>query len=246
LRITQQYTGSDYNFKRVLPDYAVKYITPESLMSVEKELNDFMLMINIGEYPKYSILFNLGKKLDADNFIVPYMLKAYENGLKVAPLLDVVTLCKLRHDLELYGYNFALASEWGMSLNDYITADICIVQIDAGTKSEGLDSVKGLMQLRASKGKPTFIITHVWGSRVLDLCSEDDDKCMYLAHLVSVEYIERKREESQTGKVSSQNVGYNPSPGFDTSGYQLAGSRSSNNISRASFSDLTKDKYFSR
>ena len=60
LRVTQQFTGSDYNFKRVIPDYAVKYITDESLEKVEKFLNDFILSIGIGEYPEYSILFNLG------------------------------------------------------------------------------------------------------------------------------------------------------------------------------------------
>ena len=237
LRITQQFTGSDYNFSRVIPDYAVKYITEESLMNVEKFLNDFMLSIGIGEYPDYSIMFNLGKKANAENIIVPYMLKAYENGLKVAPLLDTVSLCKMRHDLEEYGFNFSFSSDWGSSFNDYVNADICIVQIDTGVTQNGIDNVKGLMQLRATKNKSTFIFTNAWGSRIMDLCTEDDIKVKNLAFLVSVEYAKKEKQEIdepiQNSKYVQPSTNMNSSDGRVTSGF---------GVTKKAFNDLLKDK----
>lgn len=239
LRITQQFTGSDYNFKRVIPDYAVKYVTEESLETVEKFLNEFMLAIGIGEYPEHSIMFNLGKKANAESVIIPYMLKAYENGLKVAPLLDTVSLCKMRHDLEEYGYNFAFSAEWGSSFNDYVNADICIVQIDTGVTQNGIDNVKGLMQLRATKNKPTYVFTNAWGSRIMDLCSEDEIKVKNLAYLVSVEYIKKEKKSDEVDEPVQQGKYVQPNPQISSSDGRVTGGFG---VTRRAFEDLMKDR----
>lgn len=201
LRITQPFTGSDFNMKRLIPDYALKYIEPESVEVVERFLNEMFTMIGIGEYLDYSVMFNMGKKAHVDNLIVPYMLKAYENGIKVAPYLDVLTLCKLRRELETTGTNFSYTDNWGSSFNDYVEADICFVYIDAGVTQNGVDCVKGLMQIRASKGRPTYIVTDYWRRGISDLVSEEDEKCLNLAYLVSVEY-KKKDEEVMENNVN--------------------------------------------
>lgn len=231
LNITQPFTGSDFNIERVIPSYSLKYYVEESYSLVCKFLDEMFTMIGIGEYLDYSIMFNLGKKSHVENLIVPYMLKAYENGLKVAPYLDVLTLCNLRRSSETSGFSFT--HEWGSAYNDYVDADICFVYIDTGVTQVGLDNVKGLMQIRASKGKPTYIVTDYWRRGISDILSEDDEKCLNLAYLVSVEY--KKKEQEEDSESKSNKIEQETSRNVPTT---------ASGMSREAFNNLVRDNKF--
>ena len=231
LNITQPFTGSDFDMERVLPSYTLKYFTEESYDFVCRFVDEMFTMIGIGEYLDYSIVFNLGKKSHVENLIVPYMLKAYENGLKVAPYLDVLTLCSLRRDLEVSGYNFN--QEWGTSYKDYIEADICFIYIDTGVTLVGIDNVKGLMQIRASKGKPTYIVTDYWKKGITDIISEEDEKCLNLAFLVSIEY--KKKEQEVDTEQKPQRIEQEVSNNV---------AKTASGMSKEAFNNLVSDRNF--
>ena len=73
--------------------------------------------------------------------------------------------------------------------------------IDAGATYTSLLAVKGLVQLRAQKLKPTIIFTNQWNNYVRDICSEDDYECYNLATLYSIEYKNSSKENRKSESI---------------------------------------------
>lgn len=187
LRIPENYTGMLFDAKKVIPESAKKDLKASSILDVENYLTSLMNKADMGEVSDCSVMVNLGRKSRENIFIVPYLLRSMSSGLSVAPLLIIPTLEEYRARFEISPLDDT-AKEWGMKYKDYLSADVCVITIDAGVTPYGLDAVKGLMQVRASLNKSTIIFTNAWGNRVRALCSEDGDNEKYLATLVSVEY----------------------------------------------------------
>ena len=231
LKIQPSLSGDLFSMEMLIPEVATKYLTKESLSEVEDTLSKMLSDITIGEYPDYSILFNFGKTCDASIFYVPFMTKAYRNGLKVAPLLDVLTLSELRINFEKFGNTLESSTEWGASLKDYLEADICIVTIDAGATPLGVGGVKGLMQLRALKGKPTYIFTNLWGKSIYEIHLKEPQYCCHVANLVEVIYQGISSDDTKSAPTLSSgipSVGVSPNLANISGGSQVSSSQFSN------------------
>ena len=214
LKIERLLTGEDFNMTQLISEkYASSALEETSVAEVEKTLRELLSDVTIGEYPKRSLMFNFGSKAHSEYFIVPYMLKAYENGIKVAPLIDAIDLQRLRYSYENMEDSLFKDLSWGEDYKDYLTADIVFVRIDAGASKICVNTVKGLMQLRSYKSKPTFIVTDKWSYDVQALINEDETDCLNLATLISVKYkdngfVDAKEENKPTlNNVSHLNRG---------------------------------------
>lgn len=203
LNLQESLLGIQYDFTTILPDQYIKDLTSESVVKMKTFLQTLMDKAVVGEIPDYSIMLNLGSKSFDMNFIYPYMMRCYLAGCSIAPLVTPIDICKLRGFAEKFGIQ---DDEKGLNYYTLVDKSVCVISIDAGTKYDGVNAVKGLMQLRAAKGNSTLITTNAWGKDILNLCTDSELKCKNLAYLVSVDYtekaadLERKRKE-QLGNV---------------------------------------------
>jgi len=187
LRLPETYQGLLFNVKDIISETAKKDLKASSLTLVEDSLSDLMHKADMGEVSDYSIMVNLGRKSREHIFIVPYLLRSMTSGLSVVPLLLIDELEEYKARFELNPLDDS-SREWGTRYKDFLTAAVCVVTIDAGVTSYGLDAVKGLMQRRSTGNKSTIIFTNAWGNRVRALCSEEGEREKHLATLISVEY----------------------------------------------------------
>ncbi len=163
-----------------------------------------MTKISVGELPDHSYLFNLGIKACENNFIYPYIMRAYIEGIKVAPFVTSYDISYLRRNEEI-GYE----TEYSFTYNDLINKELCVISIDAGAQNSAILAVKGLMYLRANKGYPTIIFTNVWNRSVMAMQCEDDMKLYHLAELFSIQYTQSflSRESKYTDNNSDTSKG---------------------------------------
>lgn len=158
-------------------------LSPNSLAEVEEKMQALVSSLAAGNLPEESILFNLGAKVHEQNLVYHLIAKSYIAGLKTLPLVDISTMMRER---AMYERGEPSA------FNDYLDADTCVISIDAGTDYNGLMAVKGIMQLRGRRDKPTIILTHVWNKHIMSMCNEDDFMTYSLARCVSVQYTGRR------------------------------------------------------
>lgn len=204
LQIPDSFMNIHYDEEAIFPKFALKNLVPETVTGIKKELKQIIDDASIGEYPKYSILFNLGKKVNELLFIYPYLVRLYMAGVSVTPLITPIDICRLRGYAEQYGVQ---SENLSLTFYDLLDRDVCIISIDAGTMKNGFDAVKGLMQLRAKNGKPTIIFTNAWGRYVNDMCTEDGVKMLNLAVMYSVEYKDDERsKEVKNEQVQNTNT----------------------------------------
>lgn len=214
LNLPKSFTGyGAYNIDSIIPAFASKDMIKESVDVVSDKLKELLDQVTAGRYPSYSIMFNLGKKAFENNFIYSYLVRSYLSGLTTCPYLTDFDICVSRNEAE---------NSYGDSkFKDYLEYDVCVIVISSGATYNSLNVVKGFMQLRANKDKSTLIFTNSWGSKLLDLCTEDDVKCKNLAYLYSIEYSkkfednERKREEANMNTRPNLNTVGLSSKAFD-------------------------------
>lgn len=207
LNLPNSFSGINFSVDTVIPNFMLKNLEEDSVNEVKEKMRELMNDIAIGVVPDYSIMFNLGSKATENNFICPYLLRAYNAGKTVTPMINLLDLCRLRNDMEI-GVKH---SDGELSYNDLLTKEVCIIVIDTGATRNSINAVKGLMQLRANKDLSTIIITNAWGYYILELCSEDDYKAKNLATLYSVKYNEKYKETEkerteQLGSTKSNNT----------------------------------------
>lgn len=188
LKLPKNYTNGRFVPETVFPEYMSKYLDESSVNEVKAHMKGLIDDIILGVLPKYSIMYNLGAKVIEGNFLNPLVLKGYIAGLKMTPIIDTATLCHIRNNFE----NNYQGEDDEIKFEELLSADLCVVSIDAGTSTKGVLAVKGLMQLRAKREKPTIILTHLWTKDIHNLCNEDSENFMYsLATLISVKYIKQ-------------------------------------------------------
>lgn len=239
LHITNMLTADAFDMERLIPTNVRQGMVTESITALETQLNEIMSKMSIGEFPSYSILFNFGFKVNTEIFTTPFMIKAFRAGINVAPMVTALELVRLRfqyEDMEDLSYN---KDGWGNSYDDYIKADICVVNMDAGTTYRGVLAVKGLMQLRALKGKPTYIVTSIWGSSVMELVSGRGNTERNLASLISVEY--KKKEQNIADANTSSTTPSNAIKFKTPTKESVEEFKSGFGVSRDSFQKLLQD-----
>lgn len=192
-------TGSVYNDDLVLPAFARKGLEPNSVSGVLKCLNSLINSASLGTLLDCSYLINIGSKSCWINFVYPLMAKYYISGRSLTPLLYPTDICRLRAYAEKYGIQ---EEKLGLNYFDLLDRDVCVVILDSGTMATGILAVKGLMQLRASKGKATIILTDLWGSQLEGLYYTDESNYKNIAKLVTVEYLSREKKPVEAPPVN--------------------------------------------
>ena len=182
LRLPPSLCGTNFSPDNVIPASSLSLLDEESVNVVKEAMNKLISGVVLCELPDESVLFNFGSRCHDANFIAPFMRKAYEAGLSVAPLLTPTDIVQLRR---AYNEN----KEVDFSYDDVIHSQICVIVLDAGTLSDEILYAKGLMQLRAYQKLPTIFVTHIWNVGLNSLCGDVGGKSYDLATLYSVKYV---------------------------------------------------------
>lgn len=187
LRLPPSLCGSNFSVDNVIPQSALRLLEEDSVNEVKAVMEKLISDIVLCQLPEESMLFNFGSRCHDANFIAPFMRKAYEAGLSVAPLLTPTDIVQLRR-----AYNDGKEVEF--SYDDVIHSQVCVIVLDAGTLNEEILYAKGVMQLRAYQKLPTIFVTHIWNSNLNNLCGDTGGKSYDLATCYTVRYT--KSEES--------------------------------------------------
>lgn len=187
LKIPPSLTGTAFDPETFFFKRSNKKLDIASVNNVKNLLVELMNRITLGDTPDVSYLLNFGGLANNTAFVYPYLVRAYKAGLRVAPLVYGLELIKLRQRYEQMSGTDEETAEYGSCYIDYVKADVCITIIDAGATQSDIQAIKGLMQLRANKGKPTIIITEFWMPQKLEYLVTDEHT-KYLATLVSVNF----------------------------------------------------------
>ena len=147
-------------------------------------------------------MINLGRKANTCNFIAPLLKRAYIAGLDIAPYANSDDL-RLIYQRSMGTCNDTDAiSEVKLAYSDYLKADLVCVRMLASTDRYGVLFIKGFVQARAERGKPTLILTDVWNGHVMELAGNDVSCSM--CELISVKY---KASVQEAPKASSNPFG---------------------------------------
>lgn len=218
LNLPMSYTGNEFNEDLVIPEFAKKELTDESMDNVLAKLRELVTNMSIGKLPDESLIFNLGKKSNEVNFIYPYLVKGYIAGRSVLPLVNAIDICYARTGIES---NYT-SSDLGYTYKDLLDRDVCVIVIDAGATSTSFNAVKGVMQLRAQRLKPTIIFTNSWSYLSKDLCTERGYSCYNLATLYSVEYKEPEIINKDDNQQRVVQASYSVDQGRSGLGYGIS------------------------
>lgn len=205
LHIPETFMGyGEFNIDTIIPEFERKNLIEASVVELTEVLEGIIEQISVGLVPSYSMLFNFGKQSHSDNFINPYLVRAYMSGLTVAPYITASILYALRR-LMLDDTNKSIlrfiksAGYEGVEFADYIDKDVCVIEVDNGCSYDEISAVQGLMQLRGRQGKSTLVVINVLPSQVKCLNSMEEKRLDY-GYYYSVKYNYDKSGVSQTSR----------------------------------------------
>ena len=203
LNLPSSLNGMNYDFDSLFVASERKKFTEESVDLANQELNELMNNASIGLFPDYSVFINLGIRANHMNFIYPYMMRLYQNGVNICPLLTPIDIIELRQE-----FSDNKIGNSSIKYTDLLKRSACIIYLDAASQSSSILTVKGLMELRALRGMSTVIVTGLYNSSSLELTTKDE-KIKNLAHIIEVIY-EKKEDKGKTvRKASTQSIGNN-------------------------------------
>ena len=195
LALPKGFTNTVFDKDLVISKQDKERATPSSYEFVTQAMQDLIDTVIRGEKPQNSVLFYFGRAAHAQNFINPLLVKGYLAGLVTTPAIDAATLSKLRLHYEDGDKheNMRILSEYteseAVNYQDYMESDLCLVYMDAGATYIGINSAKGLCQLRAKRGLATILVTDGWTNSYYDMCIHDADYAgLYPLALRSIKY----------------------------------------------------------
>lgn len=184
LKLPLSLCGTNYAPEAIIPAYKRNLLEADSVQEVLDKLKELIQDASLGVLPKESILLNFGSSCHDANFIAPYLKKAYEAGLTIAPVMSPADIIVSRR-AQMNG----IEDYDGIEYKKILSSKICLIVMDAGTLSDEIMAVKGVMQLRARQNLPTIIVTHVWNNSLMTLQACNGESCYDLATLYAVRYI---------------------------------------------------------
>ena len=190
---------SPYDRDIVLPFFARKYMTEDSVESVLNRLDSLINDISVGNVPDYSMLFNLGASCHENNFVAEYLSRAYMSGLSVSPFYSSHEIIVLRNKSE----SFSIEMD---NFDNLLDCDVCLLYIENGASSESIMATIGVVQLRAYRGKSTIIFTKtpIGKSRLdLNICPESE-KCKDLLTYYTVYYNSEEKKNEKANNEQKQ------------------------------------------
>ena len=220
LNLPESYASpTTFDFNSVIPESVRTWLDLDSLTKINKYLTDLFNQSAIGEAPDHSILFNLGARAYATNFIYSYLARSYISGMTVSPFVTARDVFLLQRQ-EIEGSE--LDTIKGVSYGSLLKTDICVVHILAGSPYEYIRAVRGLMQGRAHNKKSTLVFTDVWWFNTneqsetyirasLQNLYNDYDYSQSVAELVSVSYTGSKHYHKTSKQPADKNTQSNKS-----------------------------------
>ena len=191
LRLPDYLNGINFDVNSIILPEVLDEWTEESITKSYEEINNIIKDASIGIIPEYSIMINLGYKIRIANLIYPLMMRYYISGVNISPSLNSRDIEILRYGNDIDKDN--LIKEIGVSFDDLIKKDLCVIFIDAGANETVLGILKGLMELRSFSKRPTIFLTGHFSKSLFNLTT--DEKLYNLAHFITV-----NRKESKTIK----------------------------------------------
>lgn len=203
LGISNDFLSRKFVYDSVIPDGEKLFLKEESLEWQKSESEELYLGLGIGQLPEVSLCFGIGVKGRIDIFAYPIIAKAYMSGLTVAPIISGSEYARMVYNMS-------------DSIDQYIESDFVMVLVNDGCSYADVSCLKGLMQSRALKGKPTIFIT-TW---TIEACSGllgfKDDASLFLAKPVFVQYMVGKGSKHSkyvNGLLGVENEQYNEESG---------------------------------
>ena len=197
LNLPESYASySDFDFDSVMPESVRRWIDLDSITRIREKLQGLFSASALGEVPDHSILFNLGARAYATNFIYSYLARSYISGMLVSPFVTARDVFLLQRQ-EIEGSEKDTLKD--VTYGSLLKTDICVVHILAGSPYEYIRAVRGLMQARAHNKKSTLVFTDTWWFNTgeqsevyikasLQNLYSDDAYSQSVAELVSVGY----------------------------------------------------------
>lgn len=179
--------GIEFNINDIIPVGFRANIEPATYEIVSKNANDLLNKAALGELPNHSMLFNFGLTCNVMSFAYPLLIRYYLAGRTVAPFLTGLDLCRLRYLCEINSKEQHL----GISYNDLLDRDICLVYLDSGCTDISFYAAKGLLSLRALKQKVTIFVANNYNVLLGQIETPNYmENCKHLATPYFVKYIE--------------------------------------------------------
>lgn len=183
--------GTDFDLGHVISDEERKKMLPESYIEVRDMTKKLMDTVTLGEKVDDSMFFFFGPQGNIPNFVYPLLIKSYESGLSVAPLITGRNIVRLRSDITK---EVADGIEGISCFEDLLKPDICVVFLDRASSLSDFDGAHGLMECRAYfSDKPTIIVSTKLHNEILYMTKPNTmtEKALNLASLYCV-YYERR------------------------------------------------------
>lgn len=174
LRLQETFMGyGNFDVETIFHKTELRKYEDWSVSFVKSVLQRMLERVSLGEPVVPSILINLGRRAHSQNFASPFLVRSYISGVSTAPFLSSLDVQRLR----MYPSYQDMPEGWrakyaGMSFDELLTPDTCLVYLDAGGDDKALMAVKGLMQLRAWNDKSTVILTDYYSDRLYDLVED--------------------------------------------------------------------------
>lgn len=193
LNLPPSLCGGNFTPDAIISDSQKKNMDLQSVEEVLNKCKELIRDVSIGEVPDESILFNFGSRCKENNFIAPFMRKAYSGGISLTRVLTPLDIVKSRRV-----YSTGIEDDTVEDYEDILSKQVCMIIIDAGTSYDEVLAIKGVVQLRGMRNLPTIMVTHVWNKYVSQLYNEDSDKSYSLATLYSIKYLKGQDFTSDT------------------------------------------------
>lgn len=194
LRINKKYLNTQFDFNSIIPKYCRDIMRKDSLLKLEEVINNLFGDMLDKKKLDHSMMFNFGSVAEVNNFTSPVLLRAFQNGYKVVPVVSAAALRDLRVESNLK--KDSSKQKWGMAYNHYLEADICIMRITCGATPIERHLLKGLMQDRADMEKATIIVTQDFERdtirNFIDWDTNGQKKSYSTATLYSIEYLPKE------------------------------------------------------
>lgn len=183
LGIESEYLSTKFVYDSVVPDGERLFIEEESLKWQSEVAEELYLNLTVGEIPKESLCFGISVKGRIDRFVYPMLAKAYLANVNIGKFISCT-------EFNLKAFNM------DSDIKEYYNCDLLFMLINDGSNLADIASAKGLMQVRATKGKPTIFIT-TW---TIEACSGllgfSGESSLYMAKPVFVKYKSSKKKQS--------------------------------------------------
>lgn len=169
--------SDEVNTSLIIPKGELGFIESDSVKNVGDAMQDILNDLVLGEKPKKSYCFGLGVKGSLEQVAYPLLMAAYKTAQTVGRFITASEYRRMTVQDDLIEDTYELMS-----------CEFLVVMVNEGCTKGDLSAIKGLMQIRASRGNPTIFVT-TWSIQACStLLGEKGTGSMFLAEEAFVRY----------------------------------------------------------